>query len=862
MKRNNGITLIALVITIIVLIILASVSVIVLVGEDGVINRAQKAKEQERIAKILEDLNIYEGELAINSESEMSIRSYLDYAETKEYNIVEEDNDDKSKFIIVDGKYVYLVEDVSENTEGESENGEENKKATIKITYLGKPEDLVTIVLEAKSGEYTFPQSGEVKIIKNSTNGEIKVESLNPEIATAEKIDQETFRVTPGTVSGEAEIRVISQATGKSKEKEVMYTAIVKNGTLNVTVTGYSGDYDEQEHKITVNCEQEGAEITYMQEDGKYSSINPGYSIPGEYAISYKVELAGYTPVSGTENIVIGKLEDSQAPVKAVVQIAGDTNVTSLPATLNATVTHKDTDASDIYKSSDIDITKCKYIFNTSSSEIGTNASNYTGTFSINGQTLELVLNNTGNYYLHVLSVDQDGNANETIKGPISVSANYHQHTGSSSSGTGCYTSPNYHTSHTSACYSNTYHYHSGSSSAGTGCYRSPNYHSHTSSCYSTSYHYHSGSSSSGGGCYGKANYHSHTTSCYSTSYHYHSGSSTSGGGCYGTALYHSHNDACYNKTYHNHTGSSTSGGGCYGTAVKHKHTGSSSSGGGCYGTRNTHTHTGTPTKKAGCYQGAKSTNYTCGKDEHKHVNSCYVNTCGGTYQPYKRDRTHTENLGQEPDTMTSYSKCSKCGNITSASHTGYDDAYPDYPSGTHYKRGSLTCTKTAHTHSSSCKQTVYALSCGYSEVYYTRNCGKTTSTIDYYTTNCGYSDGQLLSSTLTCTKSTTTPISYKTNCGYTNGQATGSTLTCTKSTTTPESYSLNCGYSSGEATGSTLTCGKTTNTIVSYSANCGYSNGEKTGTKLSCGKDSSYIDSYSVGCGKTGTIVSYSISY
>ena len=45
-KRQNGITLIALVITIIVLLILAGVSIAMLTGENGILNQAQEAKEQ------------------------------------------------------------------------------------------------------------------------------------------------------------------------------------------------------------------------------------------------------------------------------------------------------------------------------------------------------------------------------------------------------------------------------------------------------------------------------------------------------------------------------------------------------------------------------------------------------------------------------------------------------------------------------------------------------------------------------------------------------------------------------------------------------------------------------------------------
>ncbi len=52
--RNKGITLIALVITIIVLLILAAVSIATLTGENGILTRANDAKEQTEIAEVKE----------------------------------------------------------------------------------------------------------------------------------------------------------------------------------------------------------------------------------------------------------------------------------------------------------------------------------------------------------------------------------------------------------------------------------------------------------------------------------------------------------------------------------------------------------------------------------------------------------------------------------------------------------------------------------------------------------------------------------------------------------------------------------------------------------------------------------------
>ena len=61
-KRNKGITLIALVITIIVLLILAGVTIASLSGDNGILTRAAEAKERTRREDIQEQLNLWKTE--------------------------------------------------------------------------------------------------------------------------------------------------------------------------------------------------------------------------------------------------------------------------------------------------------------------------------------------------------------------------------------------------------------------------------------------------------------------------------------------------------------------------------------------------------------------------------------------------------------------------------------------------------------------------------------------------------------------------------------------------------------------------------------------------------------------------------
>lgn len=58
MKNQKGITLIALVITIIVLLILAGVSIAMLTGENGILTQAERAKNNNSEAEIADRINM------------------------------------------------------------------------------------------------------------------------------------------------------------------------------------------------------------------------------------------------------------------------------------------------------------------------------------------------------------------------------------------------------------------------------------------------------------------------------------------------------------------------------------------------------------------------------------------------------------------------------------------------------------------------------------------------------------------------------------------------------------------------------------------------------------------------------------
>ena len=136
MKRNNGITLIALVITIIVLLILAGVSISLTLGNNGVLNQATNAVGANRDAKAKEEVEMawagatadYWSEWAEDSTTTVDADFYAEKLNT------------------------YLAETKKEDTDIEVTYDDEHE--TYEVFYVTKDQET----------EYTFTISGEGKV--------------------------------------------------------------------------------------------------------------------------------------------------------------------------------------------------------------------------------------------------------------------------------------------------------------------------------------------------------------------------------------------------------------------------------------------------------------------------------------------------------------------------------------------------------------------------------------------------------------------------------------------------------------------------------------------------------------------------
>ena len=83
LKKERGITLIALVVTIIVLLILAGITIGLVFGPNGIINKAHEANENTKIEQVREQLELAKGPEYIEGNGKYNPDSYFERIEAE-----------------------------------------------------------------------------------------------------------------------------------------------------------------------------------------------------------------------------------------------------------------------------------------------------------------------------------------------------------------------------------------------------------------------------------------------------------------------------------------------------------------------------------------------------------------------------------------------------------------------------------------------------------------------------------------------------------------------------------------------------------------------------------------------------------
>ena len=284
-KNNTGITLIALVVTIVVLIILAGVAINMAIGEKGLITKAINAKETQKITEITEKLELQKGNTKLeNINDTITLESYLN--QLKASNIVDDSDitdteNENAKTIIVES-YVFLVTDLG--------NG------NIQIEYQGKAGKLLPKIQNLEVTSTT--NSITVKVTATRVNGgDYKYYIKNIETGEEYKLKQ-TSKEAEYTFTGltqEKDYKVQVEVTNSngtvSKETEgTIRTTTVQNITqADLTFTYNPNDWTNGSviASVTANVEiQQGNRLQTSKDADQWSdSTSQTYTENGNFYV-------------------------------------------------------------------------------------------------------------------------------------------------------------------------------------------------------------------------------------------------------------------------------------------------------------------------------------------------------------------------------------------------------------------------------------------------------------------------------------------------------------------------------------------------------------------------------------------------
>ena len=407
-RKAKGITLIALVITIVILIILATVAVRFVFGEEGLISRAQQAAEMTEVQNIIEQMELAKAEVAMENGGKINVDDFFDKLEENgiigsvENDVV--DNGDGTYDVVTDDGYEF---EVTVTPEGDIEIDYSGKGdgPRIRNINIAKTSNSVTITVETKNAEggkftYSYKKNSEgeeswQEVEANTTSNTCTISNLEANEIYNIKVRLEA--------DGETVERTINVQVGEMPVGKVNFESYVWQGdgtasiVINTTETGYTLQY------------QKVASGSSIQENN-WTNINSGETITG---LVYRDTVYGRL-WDGTNESDYGNatIEDKLPPQEATIQLSGTSTTTD--ETLIATVTLKDNE-------SGVNATGSKWVYNTTSTNIGTDEASYTNNFTTNPEAITLQASTAGTYYLHVLTKDIAGNKVETISKEITI---------------------------------------------------------------------------------------------------------------------------------------------------------------------------------------------------------------------------------------------------------------------------------------------------------------------------------------------------------------------------------------------------------------------------------------------------------
>ena len=287
---------------------------------------------------------------------------------------------------------------------------------TVQVTQGAVSTNSITVTVNATDAQSGMPASPTYNYyIKESTTGSYPTSPTH----TGNQTTQTFTGLTQG-VSYDIRVTVADNA-GKmgTGTLQGVTTGSIDNAEGDLTegaIIASSPTWDSNSHTASITLSKGSGVARNLSIQWQINGIDAGGWTTGESVTGISHNDTVYARLTdGTNHGQEGSvtIKDGQVPQAATITPSATSTETGTAIT--ATVTHRDNE-------SGVNVASSRWVYNTTAGNIGINAGSYTGgTFSQNPQTISLNASTEGTYYLHVLTVDNAGNARETISSAITV---------------------------------------------------------------------------------------------------------------------------------------------------------------------------------------------------------------------------------------------------------------------------------------------------------------------------------------------------------------------------------------------------------------------------------------------------------
>ena len=290
-RKNSAITLIALVITIVVLLILAGVTLNVIIGKNGILSKAKESKSETEISKYEEELGMCVLNLQIEETENVFNMEVL-----------------RSKFVekVKENENTDDIEIVSAEGNATIEGVYKGYEFTIDekyVVHIGKKATGIRVMTELSPKGYTN-QNVTVSITIKCNNGISKIRQITPTTEEISVNGATEYVIKKENIEQNIKFEYeITDSQGNLDTKTVAITTIDKNAPVDFKITAENTAEGLKITGITIDAESGIDKYEYYAKkstDGDYTKYDSN-PITGLASGTYSVYVVAYDKAGNTK---------------------------------------------------------------------------------------------------------------------------------------------------------------------------------------------------------------------------------------------------------------------------------------------------------------------------------------------------------------------------------------------------------------------------------------------------------------------------------------------------------------------------------------------------------------------------------